>query len=131
MYISMNPYQKTQISFTSKYSSIASEQINKVVNDIGNDITDKTLLTLRANLNALKAQVGYEIAHYITMALKGKSNISRADSKLSNVNTAVDECISEIISKEELQSNPKLLVQVLKMKADTLQDIANMLTHKR
>ena len=136
MNISINSYQKPQFSFMAKSDALKIEKtaktVEKVVSDIGDDITDTTLLALKANLKALKAKIGYETVRSVTMALKGNLKISELnDSKISNIKTIVDECISEIISKEELQSNPKLLVQVLKMKADTLQDIANMLTHKR
>ena len=119
MYISMNTYQRPQFSFMSHSGSTASKEIKEITKK---NITDATLLALDANLKALTAKIGYETVHSISLALKGDVRKPKL-----NVVTAVDECISEIVSEEKLKNDLKLRAKVFEMKANALQDIANML----
>ena len=43
----------------------------------------------------------------------------------------MDECISEIVPEDKLKNDPKLHEMVLKLKADTLQDIIKSLVLKQ
>ena len=126
MNISIKSYREPQYSFTSRVHSREMSAVMKTL-DCQSGGSNVTLLALNANLRALKARIGSEVAKSITNALYGKLNTSElANRNVSNVKGAVDNCIYEIISKDELQNNPELRATVLKLKADTLQDIANM-----
>ena len=115
----MNTYQRPQFSFMSHSGNTASKEIKEITKK---NITDATLLALDANLKALTAKIGYETVHSISLALKGDVRKPKL-----NVVTAVDECISEIVSEEKLKNDLKLRAKVFEMKANALQDIANML----